>query len=88
VNGQPEYSYEDRLVREIAWCSKRSEIVAAYREAMNSHEKIDWDKIHRAIVERWSHFAVEWIRREANRQQKRIHSIASRQSALRQSEGE
>jgi len=70
VTGQVECSYEDRLLREITWRSKKSEIVSTYRDAMNSGEKVDWDKIHSAIVDRWSHFAVEWIRREAKRRQK------------------
>ena len=46
---------------------KRRDVVWAYRIAVNSDQTIDWEKIHNAIVERWSHFAVEWIRRQASK---------------------
>lgn len=62
------YSCESRLLREIAnYHFKRRHIAETYRDALYSGEEVDWEKVHQAIIERWSYFALEWIRREANR---------------------
>lgn len=59
---------EGQLLRAIAnkHC-KRRDVARAYRLALNSSddEKVDWEKVHNAIVARWSYFAVEWISRQA-----------------------
>jgi hypothetical protein len=47
--------------------TKRLDVAQAYRYAIQFGEDVEWDRVHQAIVHRWSHFAVEWIRREAKR---------------------
>jgi hypothetical protein len=59
---------ESRLLREIASVhARRRDVAKAYRYAKLSGERVDWERVHNAITERWSYFAVEWIRREAKK---------------------
>lgn len=61
---------EQTLLREIAEPTlKRSDIAQTYRLAMqaqeNTEEKIDWGKVNRAIIARWSFSALLWIKKQA-----------------------
>ena len=62
-------SCENQLLRDIANTRlKRRDLAQTYRYAMQSDAQVDWEKVHQAIIDRWSYFGLEWIRREANRQ--------------------
>ena len=64
---------ENQLMMEIGDKQfKRRDVAHTYRLALESTESatIDWEKVHKAITERWSYFAVEWIRRQAHREVK------------------
>lgn len=62
------YSCDNRLLREIANPHlKRRDVARTYRYALLSGEAVDWETVHQSIIKRWSYFAVEWIRREANK---------------------
>lgn len=59
---------EATLLREIADRScKRLDVAKTYCLALRSTERgrIDWPKVNRAIVERWSSSALEWIKNKA-----------------------
>lgn len=58
---------ENHLLREIADKQfKRRDVAQSYCLAMRSSEKVDWGKVNQAIIERWSHFGLEWIKRQAH----------------------
>ena len=44
---------------------KRKDVAQSYAWALRSSDKIDWAKINRAIMERWSLSALEWIKNRA-----------------------
>ena len=44
---------------------KRNDIALTYYFCMVSLEDIDWGKVNRAIVERWSRSGLEYIKKEA-----------------------
>jgi len=59
---------ENTLLREIADKGiTRRGVAVTYRLALRSSEcdTIDWRKVNRAIIERWSLHALEWIKRKA-----------------------
>lgn len=61
---------ESTLLMEIASKkSKRKDIAFTYRMALEAEverrERIDWVKINRAIIERWSESGLVWIKRHA-----------------------
>lgn len=59
-------SIENEIIAKIeSGFGTRRSIVPLYRQALRSFEDIDWSRIHDAIINRWSYFAVEWISREA-----------------------
>ncbi len=45
---------------------KRLDIAMTYRLAMESSEEKDWLKINKAIIERWSHAALIYIKEAAH----------------------
>jgi hypothetical protein len=58
---------EATLLREIA-CKEvtRRDVAQTYRLAMaQTSERVDWGKVNRAIVARWSLSALRWIKRKA-----------------------
>lgn len=58
---------ENTLLREISDKTlKRRDIAQTYRLAMQSSEKVNWGKVNQAIIDRWSYFGLEWIRRQAH----------------------
>jgi len=62
------HPWEHQLLREITyWRYNRSRVARTYQKAAESGVDVDWEAVHSAIVQRWSYFAVEWIRREAKR---------------------
>lgn len=59
---------EQALLTEIADKSlKRGDIALTYRLAMASSERdrVDWAKVNRAIIQRWSKAGLTWIKKEA-----------------------
>lgn len=44
---------------------KRDSIALTYRMAMDSSEKIDWAKINKAIMNRWSLSGLKYIKNKA-----------------------
>lgn len=44
---------------------KRRDVAQSYYLAMHSSEKIDWLKVHNAIIERWSAYGLNWIKEQA-----------------------
>ena len=65
---------ENQLLREIAEpCLKRRDVAQTYRLAMESvrdegepREAVDWAKVNRAIVARWSTSGLTWIKTQAH----------------------
>jgi hypothetical protein len=77
MSGQIEYSWEAQLLRAVASPhTGRRDVAETYRHAKDSGEDVEWERVHQAIVARWSHFAVEWIRREASRDAAAINADA------------
>lgn len=67
---------EGTLLREIADpVFKRKDIAATYRLAMMSSDSasLDWGKVNRAIIERWSIAALKWIKEQAHKPGERTH---------------
>ncbi len=66
----------DTLLFEIYIAKKRMDVVPAYRRGIvenptGTREKkpaIDWEKVNRAITERWSSSALTWIKTQAWKQ--------------------
>ena len=58
---------EDTLLDELAGSCTRRMIALTYAFALSSSERdtIDWRRVNRAIIIRWSPNALEWIKREA-----------------------
>ena len=59
---------ESALLQEIASKEmKRKDVAQTYALALRSSEfaTINWAKVNRAIVERWSRSALEWIKKQA-----------------------
>jgi hypothetical protein len=59
---------ENQLLREIVdHRLTRREVAKTYRLAMDSSEckKVNWAKVNMAIVQRWSPYALEWIKKQA-----------------------
>jgi len=44
---------------------KRKDIATTYFICMMSKENIDWEKVNKAIIERWSFGGLEYIKKEA-----------------------
>ena len=44
---------------------KRKDIALTYYFCIVSSEDIDWGKVNRAIIKRWSHSGLELIKKEA-----------------------
>lgn len=62
------FGCEAILLREIAdQQMKRSDVAATYRLAMQSSESksLDWSKVNKAIIERWSMAGLLWIKQQA-----------------------
>jgi len=62
---------EGTLLREIADpVFKRADVAQTYGLALVSGERdrVDWAKVNRAIVARWSVYALNWIKTRADRQ--------------------
>lgn len=60
---------ETTILREITMPEvKRKDIAQTYRLIMESGEssKVDWGKINRAIIERWSKSGLIWIKQQAH----------------------
>lgn len=54
------------LLREIAMPeATRDTVAATYALAIRSSEPTDWTTVNRAITERWSRSALEYIKRKA-----------------------
>lgn len=70
---QPEQSYsvamvdvEGQILREIADSRmKRADVALTYAFGLRQGDPIDWAKVNRAIVDRWSLSALKWIKEEA-----------------------
>src|SRR5262245_33385515 len=57
---------ENQLLGEIANKQfKRRDVAQTYWYAMNSSEKVDWAKVNKAIIERWSVSGLNWIKAQA-----------------------
>ena len=59
---------EKTLLDEIAMPQiRRRDVAQTYRLAMQSSEceQIDWAKVNRAIMDRWSRSGLEWIKKQA-----------------------
>lgn len=59
---------EQTLLREISdKRMKRLDVAKTYRLAMQSSEcfSMDWAKVNKAILDRWSPYALEWIKEKA-----------------------
>lgn len=57
---------ENLLMREIADKRiKRNSLALTYRLAMASSEEVDWLKVNRAIINRWSLSGLEYIKNRA-----------------------
>jgi hypothetical protein len=50
---------------------KREDVALTYALAIASGEEIDWPKVNRAIMDRWSASAMRWIKEFAWRQIRR-----------------
>lgn len=44
---------------------KRKTVAMTYAFALRSNESIDFKKINLAIIERWSEYALKWIKEQA-----------------------
>lgn len=44
---------------------KRRDVAKSYRLSMQSSEKVDWGKVNKAIIERWSAYGLNWIKEQA-----------------------
>ena len=71
---------EDTLLDEIASPGVTRRMVAlTYAFAIYSSERntVDWPRVNRAIMDRWSPYAMEWIKREAWKlvEEKRARSV-------------
>ena len=54
---------EGDLLREIADPDMRiNDVRLTYRLALRSQDRVDWGKVNRAIIERWSLAALERIK--------------------------
>lgn len=59
---------ENTLLGEIACPEmRRKDVARTYALALRSSERgsIDWMKVNAAIIERWSMFALKWIKQQA-----------------------
>jgi len=57
---------EDTILNEIEHKEcKRKDIALTYYLCMTSSEEVDWGKINKAIIERWSFSGLEYIKAEA-----------------------
>ena len=45
---------------------KRNDVAKTYALALRSSEETDWAKVNKAIIERWSLHALEWIKERAH----------------------
>lgn len=56
---------EGQLLEEIANPAlKRRDVALTYRLAVHgSQDRVDWGKVNRAIIARWSVPALEWIKK-------------------------
>ncbi len=75
---------EDTLLDELAGgrAVTRRMVALTYAFAICSseHSTIDWSRVNKAIIERWSPHALEWIKREA---WKLIEEKRAREQALK-----
>lgn len=56
----------NHILREVAdKRMKRCDIAQSYRLAMMSSEKTDWKRVNESIINRWSLFGLNWIKKEA-----------------------
>ena len=54
---------EGQLLEEIADPKmKRRDVAMTYRLALRSRDRVDWGKVNRAIIERWSASGLGWIK--------------------------
>lgn len=54
------------LLREIADpAMKRKDVALTYALAIRSSVATDWEMVNRAIMARWSRYALEWIKSRA-----------------------
>jgi len=57
---------ESTILNEISHKEcKRKHIALTYYFCMASSEEVDWGKINKAIIERWSHSGLNYIKTEA-----------------------
>lgn len=57
---------EGQLLREIADTRmKRADVALTYAFGLRQQDEVDWPKINRAIIERWSLSGLTWIKTEA-----------------------
>lgn len=60
------YNAEATLLYQIAATeARRVDVAKTYAMALRSPEKTDWSIVNRAIVDRWSLYALRWIKRLA-----------------------
>ena len=54
------------LLDEIAMPEmKRKDVAKTYALAIRSSEAVDWSRVNRAIIDRWSFHALNWIKEQA-----------------------
>ncbi len=59
---------EATILEEIRAGAKRKDVAQTYALALRSSERImiDWTRVNRAIMERWSVSALNWIKNKAH----------------------
>lgn len=60
----------------------RKDVATTYRLALQSSEATDWKAVNKAIIERWSFSALEWIKKQAWSSDATISSFVSRREDL------
>lgn len=57
---------EGQLLREIADPEmKRADVALTYAFGLRQQDEVDWPKVNRAIIARWSMSALKWIKERA-----------------------
>jgi hypothetical protein len=44
---------------------RRKDVAQTYALAIRSSESVDWSKVNTAIINRWSPYALKWIKEQA-----------------------
>jgi hypothetical protein len=67
---------EETILNEIEHKEfKRKDVALTYYLCMMSSEKIDWEKVNKEIIRRWSFSGLEYIKKEAYKNYKPKRNI-------------